>query len=253
MVASKDKEVKNRRDQFEVEAAGKSVFERAEMARRKFGLADQALSILLASDVANFGREGEVVELELLLRLGRLHDVRDWVKPEAREFLGDTPYLEAVVQLEAASGDYRLADADLSDMIEVLHAAQGPADKAIPPRTALAMGVGNALLQSLTVDGALVYTAHTGLNFPKIIDIARVMTGLIVQEANVTALRGALALESGEVKQAEQDFHDALSVWGDDARAASGAGLDFDARFLAEAGKIALKKAGYLTPKLWEQ
>ena len=60
----------------------------------------------------------------------------------------------------------------------------------------------------------------------------------------MTTLRGLLALESGEVKQAEQFFHDALSVWGGERRGRRGGGLDFEARFLAEAGKNALTRAG---------
>ena len=254
LVAAKEKEVKNRLDQFELESAGQPVYVRAELARRKFGLADKALSILLPSGVEDFGREGEALELELFLHTGRLHEVRAWPeKDAAMDYLGALPFLALEVQLEAASGNYDEADADLAKMIDAMNGPGGQGIDAIPPRMSLIVAVMQALLESEPQDGDQAYIVRTSMFFPAILTKMRQMAAGVVEEANLTTLRGALALESGEVKQAEQFFHDALSVWGDDARAASGAGLDFESRFLAEAGKNALKRAGYLTPKLWEQ
>ena len=55
------------------------------------------------------------------------------------------------------------------------------------------------------------------------------------QVANATVFRGLLALEEGNVDEADIAFRLALALWGDEAAAASGAGLDFNARPIAQA------------------
>lgn len=202
----------------------------------------------------DFGREGEILELELFLHTGRLHEARTWPQKDvAMDYLGPLPFLAIQVQLAAASGDYDEADADLAKMIDATLGPGGQGIDAVPPRVSMIVAVMQALLEAEPQDGNQAYLIRTGLFFPEILMKMQQMAAGVRGEANLTTLRGALALESGEVKQAEQFFHDALLVWGGEARAASGAGLDFEARFLAEAGKNALKRAGYLTPKLWEQ
>ena len=52
--------------------------------------------------------------------------------------------------------------------------------------------------------------------------------------ANANVLRGLLALEQGDVEEAEVAFRLALDLWKDEAAAASGAGLDFPARPIAQ-------------------
>jgi hypothetical protein len=51
--------------------------------------------------------------------------------------------------------------------------------------------------------------------------------------ADVTVLRGLLALEEGAVDEAEIAFRQALTLWKDAATAASGGGLDFNAHAIA--------------------
>ena len=202
----------------------------------------------------DFGREGEALELELFLHTGRLHEVRTWPQKDvAMDYLGALPFLAIQVQLDAASGNYDEADADLAEMIDVVRAFGQPGEGRYPDAGDADHG-GHAGPARIAAAGRQpgVHGPHQPV-FPRdprenAADGRRPRGGSEPDDAP-----RALALESGEVKQAEQFFHDALSVWGDDARAASGAGLDFEARFLAEAGKNALKRAGYLTPKLWEQ
>ena len=244
LVAAKDKEVKGRLDQFEVEAAGQTVYARAELAWKKFGLADKALSILLPSGVEDFGREGEVLELELLLHTGRQHDARTWPqKDEAMAYLGKLPFLAIQVELEAASGNYDAADDDLSRMIQVVRGSGGEEGDALPTRTSMAMAVLQALLESEPQDGDQAYVVRTALFFPPILVKTQQMTAGLVEEANLTTLRGALALEVGDVDSARDFFRAALAVWGDETRAATGAGLDFSSRPLAQAGLAALENA----------
>jgi hypothetical protein len=57
---------------------------------------------------------------------------------------------------------------------------------------------------------------------------------ILRQEADATVLRGLLALEQGDVDEAEVAFRLALGLWKDPAAAASGAGLDFNGRPVAQ-------------------
>src|SRR5262249_13691388 len=59
--------------------------------------------------------------------------------------------------------------------------------------------------------------------------------GELRKQANRNVLRGLLLVEEGEVVEAEIAFRDALDVWKDRATAASGAGLDFNSRHIAQA------------------
>jgi hypothetical protein len=58
--------------------------------------------------------------------------------------------------------------------------------------------------------------------------------GLLTKGADLSVMRGLLALEPGAVEDVRQQVGAALEVWGDAARTASGAGLDFPARPLAQ-------------------
>jgi Flp pilus assembly protein TadD len=55
------------------------------------------------------------------------------------------------------------------------------------------------------------------------------------READVKVLRGLLALEEGDVEEAEVAFGEALTLWKDEETAASGGGIDFNARPIAQA------------------
>jgi hypothetical protein len=57
---------------------------------------------------------------------------------------------------------------------------------------------------------------------------------ILKREADVTVLRGLLALEEGEIDEAEIAFRTALSYWKDAASATSGGGLEFNGRPAAQ-------------------
>jgi hypothetical protein len=101
-----DAEVRKRQDRFENQAAHTSVLERAIRALDN-GLAGKALDILLASDVAVFGKEGTRMELDLLLIVGRIDDAREWMSPSLEAELGGDNYHSLRVKLSAAIGDYQ--------------------------------------------------------------------------------------------------------------------------------------------------
>jgi hypothetical protein len=54
------------------------------------------------------------------------------------------------------------------------------------------------------------------------------------READLLVLRGLFALEVGDGDEAEVAFRVALALWRDEAAAASGAGIDFTARPVAQ-------------------
>ena len=53
--------------------------------------------------------------------------------------------------------------------------------------------------------------------------------------ANANVFRGLLALEEGNLDDAEVAFRLALAMWQDEAAAPSGSGLEFNARPVAQA------------------
>jgi tetratricopeptide (TPR) repeat protein len=77
------------------------------------GLAERALQLLLDSDVAAFGDEGVMLELGLLLDLGRADEARDWLTKDYRGRFGPERYHLFRAQATAAVGDYRAADDEL--------------------------------------------------------------------------------------------------------------------------------------------
>jgi hypothetical protein len=188
------------------------------------GLAGEARTILLESDVSAFGSEGAELELDLLLRTGRPEDVRDWSAAELKEALGTARYHWLRTQALAALGDYAAADAELTE----LAGGEGPApERATAVFAAL---VGRALLDE----------QPGGLGLPAALSRARarftfwstVRQGVsgLAERADAAVLRGLLALEAGEVEHARAAFCAALACSAD---APTGGGLDFKGRPVA--------------------
>jgi tetratricopeptide (TPR) repeat protein len=244
LTAKKEKETTDLLDKFEVKSAGMPVYTKAETAWQEFGLAGKALSILLSSDVASFGPEGMRMELELLLHTGRLKDVREWPDPEgAKDYLGATLYLEIQVQLEAASGNYQQAEDDIEEMIEEVHAMQDPQGGRLAIRGGMSMAASQTLLLAQPQDGYQPFLFRTTFFYPSIMKNVAQMTANLRREADLTTLRGMLAVECGEIAQARKDFHDALTVWGSEAAVNAGAGINFPARPIAQDCQKLLDKA----------
>ena len=121
MYSGLEKQVKDRQNAYAVQAEKKSVIEKADIALH-LGLAEKALQVLMESDVVEFGKQGTKMELELLLRLGRLEELRVQLWPEndpqVREemerginsALGQGEYEKYRFLLAAAEGNYAEAD-----------------------------------------------------------------------------------------------------------------------------------------------
>ena len=80
------------------------------------GLGRRARDVLLESDVSAFGPDGMELELDLLLRTGRVDDVIDWADPDLRPALGAGNYHWMRSQALAAAGEYAAADDELMEL-----------------------------------------------------------------------------------------------------------------------------------------
>ncbi|MFO0876962.1 MAG: hypothetical protein U0840_06280 [Gemmataceae bacterium] len=129
-------QLKNRRDQYEVNSANKPILEKANIAIAN-GLCETAYNLLLRADPKDLRdrrnpREapGVILLASIMLGLGRVDEVRDILLPDPSDpgtsetgGFGTHPlglpaleWLQA--QYGAATGDYRLADEALARMLE---------------------------------------------------------------------------------------------------------------------------------------
>jgi hypothetical protein len=104
------------RQTTDANAANLAVLDRAQLARRN-GLGGLALEVLLKSDRVEFGAAGIVLELELLLAVGRVGDAREWLAPELRDTIGTRTYDWLSTQSAVARGDYAEARSILTKQI----------------------------------------------------------------------------------------------------------------------------------------
>jgi hypothetical protein len=114
----------------------------------------------------------------------------------------------------------------------------------VPVRSAVALRVGGAVLARPALGAGPAGLA--GMAFRQFNELSPLggPVDLLRQEADLRVLRGLLALESGAVEKARAHFRAALDVWGSDSRAATGAGVDFPARPIAQQAIRLLEEAG---------
>ena len=138
--------VDERERAFAQEASGLRVFDRAAVAR-DLGLVGKALDILLNSDVSAFGVAGMALELELLVRMGRVKEVREWTAVEQLGAIGPMYHWLRVMAL-AGSGDYALAQQEC-----LLLATEGSRSQG-GPRNVMAAMISQAVLDGQPGAGA---------------------------------------------------------------------------------------------------
>jgi hypothetical protein len=224
-------EVEKRQNKFEVATAGGKVLDRAFQALSD-GLAGKARDLLLQSDVAAFGARGTAMELDLLLKTGQPKRVMEWTGPEHESALG-TSYHWLRLHALAATGDYAAAEEEMNALLR-FRAGNAPDEGPVRVRELMALVVARRLLEesggTRCLPELFLRTVTRSEMRTRVASLEKILT----REANLTVLRGLLALEQGEVERAEGDFRVALTLWKDAATAASGAGLDFDARPVAQ-------------------
>jgi tetratricopeptide (TPR) repeat protein len=215
------------------EATGLRVVNRALLAAQ-WGLAGKARDMLLESDWAAFGRRGMALELELQLKTGRAKEVREWTdlgedRADQKAALG-TSYYWLRAQALAASGDYALAEEELAQL-----ASHGRNPEGLPPRKAMARVIGEAILNQQPGPGPLASLLEQAFFRGPFQSDFTAIAQKLRQEADATVLRGLLALEEGDVDEADVAFRLSLELWKDETTAASGGGLDFGGRVIAQA------------------
>jgi hypothetical protein len=210
------------------------VHARADLAARH-GLTRKALEMLLDSNLAIFGKAGLTLQVNLMLELGRAYEVRAWLEPEHERQLGSSSYHELRAQAAAACGDYAGADDELDQMSEQWRQVAVAADRLLPVRSVIAQRVAQAVLVRPAPGAAQAGLAGALLlQFDALRPLGGRPAEQLRSEADVRVLRGLLALEPGAVETTQRHCRAALAVWGDDRRAATGAGLDFAARPIAQ-------------------
>lgn len=212
------------------------VLERAQLAVR-YGLSAKALEMLQESYPAIFGNAGVEYQLDLMMQAGQSYDVLEVLKPKDQKPIDffKYPRLEWFKVAAAAScGDYAEADAEL-ERGSVSLRRLGLSPKLVAPvRSAVAFHVARAVLtRPPRAAGAAGLSSALRFQFEGLYRL-ELPAKMLRQEADRQVLRGLLALEAGTVEKAGRHFRAALDVWGSESAAATGAGLDFPARPIAQ-------------------
>jgi hypothetical protein len=226
------RELDRREHKFVVETTGRKVGDRAARAWQD-GLAAKARDLLLESNIAAFGSEGMKLELELLLRTGRAREVRDWSAEADPNALLRQPFAYHMLRTcaHAALGDYAAAREECKELSREMTEIRLASGETISLRTTMALLIGKRILKDqsrgTSVPDLLIQTADRFVFQQGIMERAQALR----READLKVLQGLLALEEGDTLEAEVAFREALSVW---KNAASGGGLDFNGRIIAQ-------------------
>jgi len=226
------REVQKRQDSFTLSSADRPPRERAFRAFQS-GLAGKALDLLLESDRAAFGNEGVKLELELLLNVGRAQDVREWLSPEDEKDLGSFSYHWFRVRATAASGDYTRAEEECEEAARAL-ALSPNSPQLMHLRANMALLIATLVLDGQRPPEATFAHLLARINQGALAVQLQTLAQRLQQQADLNVFRGLLALEEGEVEEAEFAFRTALALWKDEDTAAAGGGLDFNGRTIAQ-------------------
>lgn len=202
-------DVRNRQNLVDTKSFGQNVYSKARLAE-SHGLPGYALAHLLRSNYAEFGREGAIFQLYLLLHAGRTRDFRMMIDPTQEPVMGTFNYRWMQTLLASVDGDYDEADEQLRLLLAA--GADLPAVDVHPAasRAQLAADAGEALVQ------LLVASPWRPLHSKLYAIVFRPPAGIPVQarhHADLNALRGMLLLETGEIEAAEDALEASLSHW----------------------------------------
>jgi tetratricopeptide (TPR) repeat protein len=209
------RDVQARQDVYRDRQAGLDVAGRARLAGQ-LGLADAALTSLLGAGGEELGRDGVLLELELLLGAGRYEEGRAWLEPKHREVLGDVDYHWLGARFDAAAGDYAGADAHLRPLV-----VRSAAVPELGPRpVVLDAGLAVTAAANVLAGAQEAAAAHPLLTFwfsgleprLRLNHLARTLE----QSVQFAVLQGVVALERGDARQARQHFRAARTLSGSD-------------------------------------
>lgn len=241
-VKAMEREVRNRQDQWEVKAANRRVLEKV-VGAMQMGLADTALSVLLKADPKDLHARpdnpqlsGATMEINLLLSLGRVEEVREalgGVKPEDQGIFGMNgavgvpAFRWALVQMAAADGDYEAADRHLQELLDA--AAKDPTPSEVMRRLGLlkpkegqaplsvgemlGLSLGQMLLEATPAAAGNIWQVRRlppALN--QFDQTTKVTLPVLGGAADLHAVRGWLALEAGRVGDARRELEAARAA-----------------------------------------
>jgi tetratricopeptide (TPR) repeat protein len=213
--------VEDRESQYAAEAGHYRVLDRATLATDK-GLVGKARDLLLETDVSAFGFQGIALELGLLLKTGRPQDVLAWTDATHEAALGSATYHRLRASALAASGDYAAALDEFAELDR--------GDPVLDPRfrqSIVLMG-GQAVLAPIHAGTRTVPTLvwQGFLQFQLASGAARLASSMR-QRADQFVIRGLLALEQGNVDEAQDFFRLALASCRKEPGTPPGSGIDF--------------------------
>jgi tetratricopeptide (TPR) repeat protein len=241
-VKALERDIKNRQDQYEVQAANKPVLQKVVIAMQ-MGLADTALNVLLKADPKDLHARpgsaqmaGATLEVNLLLSLGRVEEVRDAlsaIEPEKQGIFGTNPavgvpaFQWAQVQMAAADGDYEAADKHLAEILE--HVGQDGSTSEMmrllgllqpregaPPLSLgemLGLSVGQLVLElAPAAAGNLWQIRRVPPAYGQFSQTTGLARGLLERQADLRTVRGWLALEAGRLDDARRELEAALAA-----------------------------------------
>jgi hypothetical protein len=170
------------------------------------GLPVRALQLLAGADSSTLGPEGVLLKCQLLLYVGRGDEARAGLAelPSQAEALPEFHWVRA--QLAAATGDYARADDDL----RALRRTGMPFLKYrnVPFRNGLAVMTGLLLL-----DRAARQHHPDEMDMPTYLGKVAELDRIVRAQVEFEAMRGALALEAGQVGRARELLRHAASMW----------------------------------------
>ncbi len=228
-IASLERDLKQRRDHYEVTAANKSLLEKVQEALNH-GLGETAVDLLLTREALADPRSGPAARntaIELLLNMGRLDEARDLLNPDDQPAApaatrGNETWLQA--RLAAAVGDYER----LNEFLEAsLPEDEKPAKEAGRPRAhspgvSMAVDLAQLLLREASRSVGMpmmmlqpIVSQGQFLPWPRDLAIVR-----LLNTANSTAsyrvqyrlTRAWLALEAGDIARADTELR-AVQNW----------------------------------------
>jgi hypothetical protein len=221
------KVVREELNRVDTQSVNLKTYGKAHMAESR-GLLAYALSILQHSGgYAEFGVEGAVLQLHLMLYSGHLDEVRTWLEPKQEPVMGSFHYNWLKTLIAAASGDYDSARDTLEPITETEVPELGLVRQ--PPRRALGLVLGQQLLLHAGYVmppeglGMMILLAGQHSKLPPALSALDPTQGQLRrldalanmphQEADLHTLRGLLALEWGGIEQATEEFRAARAAW----------------------------------------
>lgn len=221
--------VREQMNLVDTQAVNLKVYGKAHLAESR-GLLGYALSILQDPRYGylEFGIEGAVLELHLLLYTGHIREARSWLDPRQEAKMGAFHYGWLQTLLAAADGDYDTAAEALERITVTVVPLPELGLPRLQPRTALGLAFGQDLLlhaayvvppmglgmvSLLAGNQSLLPPTLQPLGAQGWVRRLENLANVPHEQADLYTLRGLLALEWGGVESAERDFRAARAAW----------------------------------------